>query len=1645
MKRSLLILMYFSFFLAAACGDDNNEKNLCEGVTCDAGICDLTSGACINAPDCGTDNDACLAGYECKNTVCTVTVACDIDNPCDRGTCVDNAVCLNPTTCNTNSNCLNGFYCTDDNVCSDDLCSDTVCDNGVCELGTGACVNADSCRKETQEDDCLSGFGCVQGSCVNETDFCDELDCQRGVCSFEEQGCIDATDCAGDDVQCLSGNYCDDNNACQTNRCDVLNTDCPRGVCDPGQGVCVDKENCTASTDCIDAKVCLGGACTPSEEACGTDGCPGNQECAFDEANSSASCQEAATGCASAVDCTGDRVCTNAVCVDPGMCSEDASEPNNITGQETEITSLIQELTICNGDTDLFIFDTTTDPDGTGTLNVVVEINPVDVGLGEIKVELVNPLGNVVQTGSSIVNGTDTATIDVRHLIDVVTMGKYIIRVSGDGVSTAGVRYALRADVVDPNVLTGCGMATVLDPSQPTSGNTAMGASIELKTCGDTEGFNKENIFSLQVDVPSYLTLQALPTPDVDVTLSLRSICGQNDTEIACANDVGITGTETISAPVQPGTYYIIVESAQADEGAYTLVTDLAPIICSPADNTCADATNANVCNAQGTAFENEACENGCDMAIGRCTRNLGDVCDTAIPVTNTYSGSINWNAYLPDYAPDVACVPLDGSNTDVDGEDAVFAVTIPDGSALSATLDRDFGVYVSMYFVTDCLDVNTSCLTGVNDGRFSDETLFYNNDTGADITGFLIVDRSVSSTSSAASPIEISVAPVICTPAESRCVLNRESQTCNAAGTAFDTSVSCEFGCDTMTGKCVTPVNDLCDGAIELTPGVGVTGDISILAASYTADGCSGSGNGRDATYVIRNVQPGSLINVVMVSNFDAVLWAAKECTANVLSTCLALEDDPENLDLVATAGGDYYFVADTFSSGKTTGTFEITATVTQPQCVAGQAIGCLDATTLQYCGPTGQPVDITCAGGCSNDACAMPAGEVCFDAIDATAGFTGSINEDDLVNSVNSDPCGTDSDGGDIHYKVDLQAGETLHVTADGGIWYPQIYLYDNCADPATSCKVGSSYSRTSDLIYTASVAETIFVGVDFESTSADANDAAQIVIETLPPCTNGQPIACNAAGTALQYCVNGVLQNLACGGNGVCTNNACENPSGDLCFDAAPLNGTPAGVVTVAGSYSGSSKGFIADETTLAGACRFNTAGSRDRIYEIPLNQGDSVKVTIDASTDTYIAFAEDCNDANTCLVANRLADSDFSIEFVAPSTQSYFMIVRAENSTTSDFTFDYEVTAASGKVCSPDSFYCLDATTLAACDTNGQIRSQYNCPLGCSNGACTSDLTSDVCGSGQTVVAGAYFIESMANNNDDVDLSNSSCAGNDTPGNDFFYAIDVAANEIIDLSVQAYNEFDDPAIYIFTNCADADMSCLAGQSNGNNAQTLTYQSPIAQTVYVGLDSESSFDDGWFALEIQVRQPDCTPGVTPQACNVETTGFQYCDDTGFLQTYICGAAGSCNGATNRCATPVGDVCLDPFEGTPAALATPETFTGTMSGTNDYSFAPGNICTGSATPGEDQVFIVDLLMGQTLSASLVSTAGTPEDLAIYVTKSCDDLPTSCVAGADGQPAGLTAETITYTATADESVYIIVDSFFGNASGDFDLTVEVN
>jgi hypothetical protein len=1851
--------------VASGCAGCSEEEDLCESVTCEFGVCDPDSGTCRNADPCSGDGQ-CLEGFQCSNDICLPLTACNDDGTCDRGEC-QNGACVNPDSCTTNTNCAEGSWC-DGGQCVDDPCAETTCERGVCQIGVGECVNAETCTTATEEDACLDGFRCASGSCVNEQMFCDELGCDRGICDFENQACANAENCEGSDENCLDGYFCDADNTCRENECDADMVMCDRGVCEPSSGDCINADPCTAEGECTDGFLCVDDTCVATEDACQMGGCPGNQICDYDGATLTATCSENdMEGCTSGLDCTGERVCDMGTCAEPAACTDDAFEPNDDDANavdfiaESEAGS-IADLSICGGDVDVFTFDTTEDPQTEGTLFARVDLDPVDVGLGTVKAEILDTDGAVAAEATNVDDqGNTLGFVEVSTTVDVVDNGVYTIRVSDDGdVSTAGIRYDLTVDLVPADVTDTCGSATALQAGAPVTASTgdATGTSLASSCANDSVNLG-DNVYTFTVTEDSWVTAQVTPQTGVDVALSLRGSCPSNDSEIACSEGAGAASAETISMAVGPGTYYLLVEPVGSAGGSYVISYTAEPQVCTSADDSCLDADNASICNDRQTGFDTVMCENGCDMNLGRCNRLQGDVCSTAFQVdaATGYSGTVNLNDLENDYDPGPGvCVPDNASSDDTNAQDAVFTVTVPDdqvvvGEALNSSSDD-----IAWYIVTDCSDVAAYCVAGANDVGFSSsesETVFWHNDTGMDQTVYMVLDIGDDESTIGTSEVDISVAPFVCTPGETRCRLDRESQRCNDAGTGFDTATFCDNGCDDTTGECLI-TNDVCGGATDVTPSsfpgtTQVTGDFSSFVSDY--DSC-GAGSGPDSVYVLSGVPANHTVTADLSSGEDTVIAAATGCDMDQLDTCFDYADngfggDTESISFVADGTSDYYIVAKAYYGSTNSGAFTLDISVDPPACTNfGTITGCnMAGDGMDYCSNTGQLETVPCdLSGCDSgtDRCVNPTGQVCADAIalDPTGGSLTDVDFDNTgFNSIelpsggtaNCSYFGTAGTGNEVIYSIDLDQGEELSVNfedsstfgtgqvyllsdcastdtcqgydsdgsanltyfasqtetvyfvvdassgassftydldwsvvdtgmicqpgtrscadattiqtcdedglafdftacptaCDGGACtddamasdvcsatvpdigtgltvaivpnehtntidittdacfdtssfgtggpdavyqamipannilrvkgyqngsgsWPAVYTFTDCADAEGSCLTGQAAMSSSEMpefIYQAGAsAESVYIGLDSDFSTTSTSPWIFEMEVVVPECQEGDPVVCNADGDALEYCDRGFVEEYLCSG-GACSNDACDNPRGDACFDTIALTGSGGSE-----SASWSNDEDTSNPGTAAGACSFGSSPDGvDDVYSVSLDANDILEATVSSDEDTLEVYVlETCGDTDTCVdnAAGDGAGEPAEVAYYTDTARDVFLVVdRSDGDSDGSYTLDWSITQ--NGACAPDRWACLDANTVGLCDAAGSgFDSQFGCNNGCADGLCTDSAASgDTCPGAEALTGGTHTRVALADYANDLeqDTTNGCLAADDTDGNEVIYTVDLLANDVLRVDATAIGTTADPAIYVVSDCQNPLSTCVAGTAADDSA-SLQYQAQFDETVFVVVDSDFSTTTGEMAIDIEVLSPDCDPTTFSQTCNMAGDGFLFCDDTGFTQEYLCQNNGVCDAATGRCEEPVGDECIDPIDANPSTTGTPLTLSGTLADyTDDYDLGTGNQCTLSRTIAPEPVYFVELNAGQELTVDVVSTEASPEDLAVFATTACDDVRSQCVAGADDVAAEATAETFTYTAAQDETIYLMVDSFFADAAGGYDLTVEIN
>ncbi|HEY8428169.1 MAG TPA: hypothetical protein VIL20_07335, partial [Sandaracinaceae bacterium] len=133
-----------------------------------------------------------------------------------------------------------------------------------------------------------------------------------------------------------------------------------------------------------------------------------------------------------------------------------------------------------------------------------------------------------------------------------------------------------------------------------------------------------------------------------------------------------------------------------------------------------------------------------------------------------------------------------------------------------------------------------------------------------------------------------------------------------------------------------------------------------------------------------------------------------------------------------------------------------------------------------------------------------------------------------------------------------------------------------------------------------------------------------------------------------------------------------------------------------------------------------------------------------------------------------------------------------------------------------------------------------------------------------------------------------------------------------------------------------------------------------------------------------------------------------------------------------------PMGEICANAIPVTASG-----TFTGTTVGAgNRYDLSATGSCTGDGTPGPDIVYAVTLAAGQTLTATLTPDASF--DPALYVVTDCSMAEATCQDGSDIPLDGVD-ETVSYTATSAQTVYLIVDSWDLSVAGAYTLDVALS
>ncbi|MEM1348933.1 MAG: hypothetical protein AAGI01_10280, partial [Myxococcota bacterium] len=807
------------------------------------------------------------------------------------------------------------------------------------------------------------------------------------------------------------------------------------------------------------------------------------------------------------------------------------------------------------------------------------------------------------------------------------------------------------------------------------------------------------------------------------------------------------------------------------------------------------------------------------------------------------------------------------------------------------------------------------------------------------------------------------------------------------------------------------------------------------VSGGCFVENGSSFEPDARENFYKI-SLGAGDTVRVDLESGNtgELLLYLQESCDLSSCVTGTTEDDDlPQSLTYHATSAIDLLVVVDSDSVDSTPFTLGWQI-IPGLACAPGQT-RCIDSSSVGICSRNGLVETVeACDSGCTYKGCNVVAAsaDVCSMAQDAGRELAVFGNFRDLSDDINlkSNSCvqNDDTPAGDAFYTMTVQPGEALVASAVGlGRENPAVYLLEDCAAPDATCVRGIegtfSTKYTGELTWRneTGLAVPLTIGVDGTSSSNDEPFLLQARV-VAPECTSDDSF-CTSNGTTLRACnPDGFFEDYEC--TGTCTGASCDNPSGDVCVDPLVLSAR-AGFIN--GVLNGTDSQQYQSGTT--GQCTITNSSQapsdgKEKFYQIALAAGETIEVEVASNSDHYVFIQRNCS-IDSCVASTNNEVRRSNVSYRATNAETVRIVVDSDSTVSSSYTLEWSTSTSS--VCAPGTSRCVNATTAAICNATGRGEAQYACAVGCSAGACELDSsTANRCATAVDVGSGYAAFGSFANLTPSVNLSTSSCVGDDTPGPDAFYRIAVAPGEVLTARLDSLNG-ESLALYAFEDCAAAQSSCLVGaeaSSSEDYSGSIQWVNDTASTksVLVGVDSQSTAHNDPFYFYVSSGPTECTPSVN-QVCAPDGVTLRSCGPDGNFVNYLCN--GSCAG--NKCDNPSGNICSDALE-----------LTG-MSGTEVGTFGLPSLAYASGRQGQcyldvastnfddqEKYFIVDLAAGDTLYVDAQGRNNSGNASSIFAS-----IQTSCAVEdcQEATPQATTFARLSYYAAAPESVLVVLDA----------------
>ncbi|MCK6549686.1 pre-peptidase C-terminal domain-containing protein [Myxococcota bacterium] len=606
-----------------------------------------------------------------------------------------------------------------------------------------------------------------------------------------------------------------------------------------------------------------------------------------------------------------------------------------------------------------------------------------------------------------------------------------------------------------------------------------------------------------------------------------------------------------------------------------------------------------------------------------------GDQCSDAFIVTGSGTFTGDTQQAVNDYSATRSCAGFDAT-----GPDVVYRVTLQTGDRLQASLAPSGTSWdTSIYLLTSCADVATSCVAGQDNGN--PEELDYTAASAGDY--YLVVDGYGSAAGAYTLSITINAAPI---------------------------------------------PNDVCAGAIDVTAGGSFSGDTRSATANYSpgSGGCTRfAENSRDVAYRA-TLAAGERLQATLTASWDAALYVVTDC-GDPVNTCVAGQDDgnPEVVDFTSATGGSYFIIVDGY--GSAAGTYGLDVTISPPvtggdTCTSAVVIpaggGSFQSTTIGLANDYDPPTTCTgysAAGADQAYVVDLDAGDV----VEATAEFGGALDGSLYVvtscGSLSSCVAGADEGGtaeslrfvaetSGPHYVIVDSFGAGTSGTHDLTV---ASWTAETCADAppldvsgtpewyTTSGKV-NDYSPNSggctgytaggpDRAYAITVAAGDQLVLDLAPSGYDASiyvvsSCADVTGSCIAGADRGLSGGAESLAPVFQQAgtyhviVDGFL---SAQGSGTLT---ARRARGDTCAD-------PYVVPASGGTFAGTTAGYGADvgAASSSGSCTGYSQTGRDAIYRVTIPAGDTLTASLTSTWDAALYLVSSCASAATTCVAGQ----------------------------------------------------------------------------------------------------------------------------------------------------------------------------------------------------------------------------------------------------------------------------------------------------------------------------------------------------------------------------------------------------------------------